>query len=58
MVFESKLDGFLSPNLILNKKFDSKTIKHFFIKQQTSLFGRKKYAKFFFKHPMSYLKKY
>jgi hypothetical protein len=45
-------------NLILNKNFDSKTIKHFITKQETSLFRRKKYAKFFFKHPMSYLKKY
>jgi len=28
-------------NLILNRKFDSKTIKHFFIKQQTILFRKK-----------------
>jgi len=35
MVFESKLVGFESP------KFDPKTIKHFFIKHQTSLFRKK-----------------
>ena len=34
-------------NLILNKKFDSKTIKHFFIKQQTSLFLKNSTQNFF-----------
>jgi hypothetical protein len=41
MVMNQNLMDLKVQNLILNIKFDSKTIKHFFIKQQTSFFPKK-----------------